>query len=62
MIKLIGALTILISSIFWGFISSQTPYKRYKNLIKIHSCLNTMKNEIRYSSDYIDDVLLRVSK
>lgn len=61
-IKFIGALTILISSIFWGFINSQIPYKRYKNLIKIHSCLNTMKNEIRYSSDYIDDVLIRVSK
>ena len=62
MIKFIGALIILISSIILGFLSSQIPYKRYKNLIKIHSCLNTLKNEIRYSSDYIDDVLLRVSK
>lgn len=61
-IKFIGALIILVSSIIWGCLSSQIPYKRYKNLIKIHSCLNTMKNEIRYSSDYIDDVLLKVSK
>lgn len=42
--------------------SSQIPYKRYKNLLKIISCLNTMKNEIRFSQDYIDDVLIKVSK
>lgn len=62
MIKLIGALIILISSVIWGFASSQIPYKRYKNLIKISSCLNTMKNEIRFSSDYIDNILIRVAK
>ena len=61
-IKFVGAGIIFISSLFWGFKSSLTPYKRYKNLIKINSCLNTMKNEIRFSSDYIDDVLIRVAK
>ena len=62
MIKFIGAGIIFLSSVFWGFASSQVPYKRYKNLIKISSCLNTMKNEIRFSSDYIDDILIRVAK
>lgn len=62
MIKLFGASIIFIFSTAWGYISSQIPYKRYKNLLKIISCLNTMKNEIRFSQDYIDDILLKVSK
>lgn len=62
MIKFIGAGIILISSIMWGFLNAMSPYKRYNNLMKISLCLNTMKNEIRFSSEYIDDVLIKVYK
>ncbi len=62
MFKYIGALLIFSSSALIGFKSSLIPLKRYKNLYKISNCLNTMKNEIRYTSDYIDEVLQNVSK
>ena len=62
MFKYIGALLIFTSSALIGFNSSLIPLKRYKNLYKISNCFNTMKNEIRYSSDYIDEILKKVSK
>ena len=62
MFKFIGALLIFSSSTFLGFKNSLIPLKRYKNIYKISNCLNTMKNEIRYSSDFIDDILIKVSK
>ncbi len=61
MIRFIGAALILVSTSVWGFLNSMIPYKRYKNLIKIIAALNAMKNEIRFSSDYIDNVLIKVS-
>lgn len=62
MFKYIGAILIFTSSALIGFKSSWIPLKRYKNLYKISNCFNTMKNEIRYSSDYIDEILKKVSK
>ena len=62
MAKIFGAIMIFLSCTFWGFSSSLVPYKRYKNLIKIMSALNTMKNEIRFSSDYIDEIILKAVK
>lgn len=62
MFKYIGALLIFTSSALIGFKSSLIPLKRHKNLYKISNCFNTMKNEIRYSSDYIDEILKKVSK
>ncbi len=60
--KFFGAILILISAFIWGYLSSLTPYKRYKSLLKINSGLLAMENEIRYSSDYIDNILIKVSK
>ena len=62
MIKYIGAMLIFASTYYWGFRSSLIPYKRYKNLMKINSGFLAMKNEIRYSGDYIDEVLLKTGK
>lgn len=60
--KLFGAILILISAFSWGYLSSLKPYKRYKNLLKINSGLTAMENEIRFSSDYIDNILKKVAK
>ena len=62
MFKFVGALLIFSSTTILGFKSSLIPLKRYRNLYKISNCLNTMKNEIRYSSDFIDEILIKVSK
>lgn len=62
MFKFVGAILILVSAFIWGYLSSLTPYRRYKSLLKINAGLLAMENEIRYSSDYIDNILIKVSK
>lgn len=62
MFKFFGAILILVSAFIWGYLSSLVPYKRYKSLLKINAGLLAMENEIRYSSDYIDSILIKVSK
>ena len=60
--KLTGAILILVSAFLWGYFSSLIPYKRYKSLLKINAGLLALENEIRYSSDYIDNILSKVSR
>ena len=62
MFKCTGAILILTSAFIWGYLSSLLPYKRYKSLLKINAGLLAMENEIRYSSDYIDNILIKVSR
>lgn len=62
MFKLAGALIIFASSTIWGFEKAAVPMKRYKNLAKIISVLNAVKNEIRFTSEFIDDIFLKASK
>ncbi len=60
--KFLGSILILIATFSMGYLSSIKPYKRHKNLLKINSGLIAMENEIRFSSDYIDDILKRVAR
>lgn len=62
MFKFVGALIIFVSSTLWGLEKALIPLKRYKNLTKIIAFLNAAENEIRFTSDFIDDIFLKVSK
>ena len=60
--KIFGAILIIVSTALYGFRYSLLPYKRYKNLIMMQTGLDILENEILFSSDYIDDIFLRISR
>lgn len=61
-IKIIGAILIIASTTLYGFVRAGIPDKRHKSLIMIASALELLENEIMFTSDYIDNVFLRIAK
>ncbi len=60
--KITGSVLIVSGTGIFGLLKSVKLHKRYKNLVKLEACFVAMANEISFSNDCIDVILLRVSQ
>lgn len=61
-IKLIGAVLVFFSGLFWGLRKSAELSKRERSLRDIKTALNILESEIVFSSHYLKHAFLRISE
>ncbi len=61
-IKIVGAVMIFCAGFFWGWLRAGELLKREKSLQNIKTGLNMLESEIVFSSNYLKDAFLNISR
>lgn len=60
MLKILGSLCIIVSTILWGAAAARQLGKNYEHMRMLEQLLNRLRNEIRYSRSSLREVFAKI--